>query len=365
MIHTIQGADAGRRARVAPPVPAAAGAWSRLPRRRLGTAEPICAAPTCAAPICATPTWATPARAAPTCAAWAPLASLSARMLRESAASPRGRLVAGCVVAAAVQMVVALSLLSLAPHAAPDPPAPPALQIAMLPPPPVAPAAEAALRDVAPPGPTPPEPMPPNPAVPDTAVVPPEPSSVQSLLAPPPAAAPDATPAAPEELLPVPALPAVPRTVHRTARLADPVRLPVRAVPRAAASRPAIVASGASAADAPAPQPAFAAAAPAAPSRAGLDSYEGRLKSAIQAALRYPPAAAMMGRDGRARVAFSISDARAADIRLLRGTGSSQLDEAALAAVRQAAYPRPPAEIGARSMAMLVWVEFSRPDTEE
>ena len=340
MTSTVLGAGTSRRVRALPPVAAGAGTWPRLTRHRLGTAEPACAAA-------------------------APLADVSAQMLHEPSASPRGRLVASCMAAAALQMTVALSLLSLAPEATPDPPAPLALQIAMLPPPPAASRAEATLRDVAPPGPTPPEPMPPDPAVPDTANAPPEPSSIRNLLAPPPAAAPDVPPAAPAELLPVPTLPAVSRPVHRTARLADPVRLPIRAVPRSAASRPATVASRVPAADALPAQPASAVAPPAAPSRAGLDSYEGRLKSAIQAALRYPPAAAMMGRDGRARVAFSISDARAADIRLVRGTGSSQLDEAALAAVRQAAYPRPPAEIGARSLAMLVWVEFSRPDAEE
>lgn len=344
MTSTVLGAGTSRRARALPPVAAGAGTWPRLARHRLGTAEPACAAA-------------------------APLADISGRMLHEPFGSPRGRLVAGCMAAAALQMTVALSLLFLAPDAAPDPPAPLALQIAMLPPPPAASPAEATLRDVAPPGPTPPESMPPDPAVLDTAIAPPEPSSIRSLLAPPPAAAPDVLPAAPAELLPIPTLPAVSRPVRRTARLADPVRLPIHAVPRSAASRAAIVASRAPAADALPAQPAFAAAPPAAlpaaPSRAGLDSYEGRLKSAIQAALRYPPAAAMMGRDGRARVAFSISDARAADIRLLRGTGSSQLDEAALAAVRQAAYPRPPAEIGTRSLAILVWVEFNRPDAEE
>ena len=99
-----------------------------------------------------------------------------------------------------------------------------------------------------------------------------------------------------------------------------------------------------------------------APSRAGIDSYEGRLRAAIQAALRFPPAAAMMGSGGRARVSFTIRDARPDAIRLVRGTGSPQLDSAALAAVREAVYPPPPAGIVGREMPMLVWVEFDHTD---
>jgi protein TonB len=290
-------------------------------------------------------------------------------LLHEPSASPRGRLVAGCMVAAAVQMVVALSLATAVPDAVTDPPAPLVLQIAVLPPSPasaIAIPAEATLRDFAPPDPAQLEPMPPAAAVPDTATALLEPSQIQSLAAPPQVLGLDAPRAAPAEL---PAAPAAPHRTPRTARPADPVRPPIRAVlhrtPLQPGPQAGTVSSRAPAGDAPAAEPAPAAVPLAAPSRAGLDSYEGHLKSVIQAALRYPPAAAMMGRDGRARVAFSISDARAVDIRLLRGTGSSQLDEAALAAMRQAAYPRPPAEIGARSMAMLVWVEFSRPDAEE
>ncbi len=294
-------------------------------------------------------------------------------LLREPSASPSGRLVAGCMMAATMQMTVALFLATAVPDAVTSPPAPLAVQIAMLPPSPPGASAtpvEATLRDVAPPDPTPLESLPQAPAVPDTATAPSEPPPIQGLLASPPAVGPDAPRAPPAEL---PAAPAAPHTKPRSARLADPVRPPIRAVLHRTRLQPTpqagTMAPRAPAGDALPAQPASAAAPlavpPAAPSRAGLDSYEGRLKSAIQAALRYPPAAAMMGRDGRARVAFSISDARAADIRLPHGTGSSQLDEAALAAVRQAAYPRPPAEIGTRSLAMLVWVEFSRPDAEE
>ena len=195
----------------------------------------------------------------------------------------------------------------------------------------------------------------------------PEPATTQDLLALPPDAGIDApeTPQADQPAGPgLTATPAPPRLFahlppRRVAHPREPApRPPIAAVhtasPTAAPPTPEAV-----------PAPAVASSTAPEPSRAGIDSYEGRLRAAIQAALRFPPSAAMMGSEGRARVSFTIRDARPDAVRLVRGTGSPQLDSAALAAVREAAYPPPPAGIAGREMPMLVWVEFDRADADQ
>jgi hypothetical protein len=132
MIRTTLDADTGRQARVFPTgatVVTGAGTWCRPPRRRLGTAEPFCAIQ-------------------------APSADPATRMLREPSAPPRGWFTAGCAAAAAIQMTAALLLAAAVPDAVTNPPAPFALQIAVLPAAPlaaVATPAEATPSKVAPP----------------------------------------------------------------------------------------------------------------------------------------------------------------------------------------------------------------------
>ncbi len=311
-------------------------------RARLGTAERAGTAPT-------------------------PFADSGSRMLREQPAPLRCWLASGGGAAATLQVTVVLLVATATPGFQPAPPAPVTLQIVIVPPP---------LTQVAEAGALSPSVAPPELAPADPVAQPPEPSQVQSLLTPPP----DPGLAAPQILLAdlpdkpalaaAPAAPTPPRRLAKLPELPHPTLRPVpRAVLRLLPAQPATAAltvtARAPASDAPSAAAGPPAAVPAAPSRAGLDSYEGGLKSAIQAALRYPPSAAMMGSDGRARVAFSICDARPANIHLVHGTGSPQLDAAALAAVRQAGYPRPPVEIGGRTMPMLVWVEFNRPDGDD
>jgi len=102
---------------------------------------------------------------------------------------------------------------------------------------------------------------------------------------------------------------------------------------------------------------------PLAPSRPDA-SFEAALRATIQAALRYPEAARMAGMDGRARVAFVYRDGVVSDIRLVTSSGIGMLDRAALAAVRDATYPRPPAAYAGRSLSEQLWVNFNLDNQE-
>ncbi len=282
---------------------------------------------------------------------------------------PHARLSPGLAVAVLVEAGLVVAVLAMAAR----PPVPPPVEVTIaivtsMPSPPSATpplATPLPVAALAPPPPAPEAPLAPE-APPAPPPLLPDPAAPQDVLALPPDTGADAPEAPHADRVAGPDLPAVPAPPRppthlpprRVARTTEPARRPPGPVTRTAAV-----------AIAPPPEVAAAPAATlpatAEPSRAGLDTYEGRLRAAIQAALHYPPAAAMMGSDGRARVAFAIRDARPDAIRLVRGTGSPQLDLAALAAVRQAAYPSPPAAIAGREMAMLVWVEFRRTDAEE
>ena len=78
----------------------------------------------------------------------------------------------------------------------------------------------------------------------------------------------------------------------------------------------------------------------------------------MQAALRYPAAARMMGVTGRTRVAFAYRDGAVDGIGVVQSAGTPMLDVAALAAVRSARYPPPSDAIAGQTLRLLVWVEF-------
>lgn len=85
---------------------------------------------------------------------------------------------------------------------------------------------------------------------------------------------------------------------------------------------------------------------------------QGRIRAAIQAALRYPAAAAAMQLTGRAQVQLDYQSGAVRNIELKRSAGNPLLDRAALAAVRDAHYPVAPPEISDRALSLLVWVEL-------
>ncbi len=89
-------------------------------------------------------------------------------------------------------------------------------------------------------------------------------------------------------------------------------------------------------------------------------SFEGRLLQAVQAeaARRYPVAARLMGVTGQAVVAFEYRDGSVHVTGLMRASGFPALDRAALAAVQDASYPPPPAELAGRTLVKIVHVKF-------
>jgi protein TonB len=83
-----------------------------------------------------------------------------------------------------------------------------------------------------------------------------------------------------------------------------------------------------------------------------------RIRSAVQAAVRCPPAAQMMGQSGKARIAFDYVDgAIAGPARLARSSGMPILDAAALTAVRTAHYPAAQPGKTTQLLHLLIWVE--------
>ncbi len=91
---------------------------------------------------------------------------------------------------------------------------------------------------------------------------------------------------------------------------------------------------------------------------AATATLQQRIHTAIQAALRYPAAAAAMQLTGRAQVQLDYQSGAVRNIQLKQSAGNPLLDRAALSAVRDARYPAAPAEIGDRSFLLLVWVEL-------
>ena len=88
-------------------------------------------------------------------------------------------------------------------------------------------------------------------------------------------------------------------------------------------------------------------------------SFEGSLRAAIEAALRYPESARMDGIAGRTLVGFVYRDGAVSDIHVLTSSGMGQLDHAALAAVRDAVCPPPPHGFEGKSLPEQLWVDFT------
>ena len=136
-------------------------------------------------------------------------------------------------------------------------------------------------------------------------------------------------------LVPAP-VPAVPATLAQTAPDL-PASLPVQPT------------------QAPAPEKV---AAPSAPDK----NFEGALRAAIQAALHYPESAKMAGMSGRARVAFDYRDGTVSNARVVITSGMGLLDRAALAAVENAALPKPAPEWAGKTLSEQIWVTFDLED---
>ena len=91
----------------------------------------------------------------------------------------------------------------------------------------------------------------------------------------------------------------------------------------------------------------------------GQAELEARIRAAVQAAVRYPATARMMGLSGRARLLLDYRAGAVGGVSLAQTAGAPALDDAALAAARTAHYPPAPPDVGDRPLRFLVWVEFN------
>ncbi|WP_354124783.1 TonB family protein [Bradyrhizobium sp. LA6.10] len=186
-------------------------------------------------------------------------------------------------------------------------------------------------------------------------------SLVAAPADPPPMAA--ETPPVPEETPPVPEDPQVtppPAEVPPPpAEVAPPEPAPPPPKAEAPVVRPKPAKPQPQVQRKPAARPAQQqATASAAPSAGAMSSFQGQMRRAVESALVYPASARASGQHGRARVTFAFLDGHVSGVSLAQTSGSSLLDQAALATVRSAHYPLPPPELSHQTLHLSVFVEF-------
>jgi TonB family protein len=186
---------------------------------------------------------------------------------------------------------------------------------------------------------------------------PPVPAVFAIVFAPAAPAAPVALAEASVQAAPVAAPLTVPAPLSYTAR--RPRVAARRAMPHAASPTlpPAETAAPAAAAPAPArPVPPDTSAA-----RAALMADISR---AVNEAKFYPSTARLMHRQGRAQISFAYVDGAVAQVALAQSSHVAMLDEAALAAVRRARYPRAAGVLAGQTLHVSVWLDFSLVGTD-
>jgi len=169
---------------------------------------------------------------------------------------------------------------------------------------------------------------------------PPEPKKEEPKPEPPP---PEIKP----KLVPVKAAPVRPATPQPKAEppLTPPTEAPAPTVAAASVAVPV----------APPPAP------PVPPANHDAEreaEFAERLKAAIRAAVVYPAAARNMGLRGQVRVEFYFRDGVRSRLRVVQGSGSGMLDQAALTTVSAAAVPPLPESLKGREMTYQVTVTF-------
>jgi protein TonB len=78
------------------------------------------------------------------------------------------------------------------------------------------------------------------------------------------------------------------------------------------------------------------------------DRFKAAVFSAVLTAHRVPDSARALGIFGETRVGFSLRDTQVSNVRVVASSGHDSLDEAAVRAVRNAAYPEPPLPLRGR-----------------
>ena len=153
---------------------------------------------------------------------------------------------------------------------------------------------------------------------------PPEAKPLQVVLVETPEKPPDPPPPLPQPQLP---------QTH--------VVLPSPPVIQIEAPKPPPIAPSPSAITMPTPAPP-----PPPPPQAQAPGIEDKFKAAVRAAVfaahHVPDSARLLALYGETRVGFTLLDGAVGDIRMIAGSGHEALDQAALAAVRNARYPETP-----------------------
>lgn len=186
------------------------------------------------------------------------------------------------------------------------------------------------------PTPVPPAPPPPKPV---PKIVPPKP-----VITPPPLPPPPPLPVAPQ--IPLPVIPLQPSHVARHLEHVRPVQPPPPVTPPPVQQTP------------PTPTPPPPPTAPSAPSAGELDLFKAAMRRAVQDAAVDPSSAEMAHESGIVRVAFTYQDGAVSGIQLVTSCGFPLLDDAAVAAARNAAYPPEPAGMAGKPYAIVVDVIF-------
>ncbi len=194
----------------------------------------------------------------------------------------------------------------------------------------------------------------------NSAVPPPErPPILLSLTsAPAPQPAP-AVPPVPKPQMPHPAVqPPEPRET-------PPVRHVAHTIPPKPekTSQPNVPTPAPAPVPAPVPTPAATPSEPAPPPAPAAPPAPA-LRAAIQAALHYPESARMAGMSGRTRVGFQYCDGTVSNVTVIVSSGVALLDRAALAAVRDANYPKPESGFAGKTLTEQLWVNFNLDNLE-
>jgi protein TonB len=191
-----------------------------------------------------------------------------------------------------------------------------------------------------------------------TLVVTPPPAPPDAVSFPLLFSAPATTILSARALAPDPSFQAVQAQVLHAVRLSEAVAAP----PRTAA--PPALPSPRAEAHAARPRPVQTPAPPAAPVAGGSDDgavmvrFASDIEIAVQAAAAMPRAAVRQHREGRTEIRFAYLDGQVESVAVARSSGSRLLDDAAVAAVRLAHYPPPPASLRGRRLPLPVWVDF-------
>ncbi|MDE2450322.1 MAG: TonB family protein [Gammaproteobacteria bacterium] len=82
------------------------------------------------------------------------------------------------------------------------------------------------------------------------------------------------------------------------------------------------------------------------------------MKSAIQAAVRFPKDARLLRQEGKVEVSFQLVDGVVTNVKVVAGGRLRSFDVNALNAVREAGIPAPPKALAHQVFTLVLWVKF-------